>query len=376
MLNNFRKIHLTAIWEKASSSPLPLDVFLRKYFYHHRSIGAHDRRFLTETLYTLTRWHRLVEALCGTHASLEQKVAFLETFDPLHYLEKENIPASIRVSFPPDYFSFLLEELGPSQALSFALESNYPAPTTIRTNTLKISREALWEKLSTTHPVTLAEHSPLGIHFAKRTNFLAMPEFFAGLFEVQDEASQLAALQVRAKPGDHVLDYCAGSGGKSLAIAPQLQGKGQLYLHDIRPAPLQEAKKRLSRAGIQNAQYADAEKLQKSPWKGKMDWVFVDVPCSGSGTLRRNPDMKEKFSKTNLIQLCATQREIFEKALAYVKPQGHIVYTTCSVFPCENEKQIDHFLEKHPLKLCPPTLHTFPKREKMDGFFSAVLQKW
>jgi 16S rRNA C967 or C1407 C5-methylase (RsmB/RsmF family) len=203
--------------------------------------------------------------------------------------------------------------------------------------------------------------------FHQKINFAELPEFQEGLFEIQDEASQLISMLVEATPKQQVLDYCAGSGGKTLAFAPLLKNSGQIYLHDIRPQILLKAKKRLCRAGIQNVQFC----LPKH--KKSMDWVLVDAPCTGSGTLRRNPDMKWKFDSSLLNRLVAEQRQIFEQALEYLKPSGKIVYATCSLFPQENQDQIQYFQEKFGLKLAKEVFQSFPEKNGMDGFFAAVL---
>ena len=173
--------------------------------------------------------------------------------------------------------------------------------------------------------------SPCGIEFHKRINFFELEEFKAGFFEVQDEGSQLMADLVDAAPGQSVLDYCAGSGGKTLAFAPKMQEKGQIFLHDIRPFALQEARKRLRRAVIQNAQIVLPDHQNLKRLKKKMHWVLVDVPCTGTGTMRRNPDMKWNFTRETLERLMGQQRTIFEKALSFMRPDGRIVYATCSL---------------------------------------------
>lgn len=376
MSSQFRKNHLFHLLKTFETQTLPLDVFLRIYLKQHKSIGSHDRKYLVETIYGLTRWKGLVDFFCTGDLSWEKRVSILETLSPEMHLDNTSIPLHNRISFPENYFTYLTKELGETQALNFCLESNYPAPITIRANTLKISREDLLQRLGDLFPCSAGHVSPCSIHFAHRAQFFALPEFKEGLFEMQDEASQIVASQVQAVPGDHVLDYCAGSGGKTLAIAPLMKGKGQFYLHDIRSQTLLEAKKRLKRAGVQNAQFIPSEDPKKKRFRGRMDWVLVDAPCSGSGTLRRNPDMKWKFQNTDMEELTAKQRLIFEEALAFVKPGGHIVYATCSVLPAENNKQIDFFLENFPLKLIGTPFCSFPKKGEMDGFYAATLQKY
>ena len=202
-----------------------------------------------------------------------------------------------------------------------------------------------------------------------------MEEFKKGYFEVQDEASQLIAELIAIEPGMRFLDYCAGSGGKSLAIAPRLKERGQLFLHDIRPRALLEARKRLKRAGIQNAQLLPADSPNKRLLKMKMDWVLVDAPCTGTGTFRRNPDMKWKFEDQLLPRIIQEQREIFEEALSFLKPGGHIVYATCSVLPQENLHQAAYFLDRFPLEQIGEPFSSIPLTGEMDGFFGVVFKK-
>ena len=376
MTTSFRNRHLVDLFLAFDRQHFPLDVFLRLYFRKHKAIGSHDRKYLSETVYGLIRWKGLLDFLCQKNPSWEERISLFERISVENYLEESSIPLHSRLSFPESYFKYLKESLGEEKAKQFCLESNYPAPTTIRTNSLKISRQELFGRLSSLFTCSCGEHSPHAIHFANRANFFAIPEFLEGMFEVQDEASQLVALQVLARPGDHVLDYCSGAGGKALAIAPAMQGKGQLYVHDIRPQALVEAQKRLKRAGIQNTQCISYDDPKKKRFWGKMDWVLVDAPCSGSGTLRRNPDRKWLFQKSDIEELQEKQRKIFEDAYAFLKPKGHILYATCSVLPIENEEQIDFFLKKFPLKLVGTPFYSFPKRGEMDGFFAATLQKY
>ena len=376
MSSKFRNTHLLHLLDSFEKQPLPLDVFLRIYFKKNTAIGSHDRKYLSETLYGLIRWLGLVDHFCQTPSpSWEERVQQLQTLQPEFHLQDTSIPLHHRVSFPQDYWDLLVESLGEEQAKLFCLESNYPAPTTIRVNELKTSRKELLLQWQGTFPCKEGLFSPSALHFPHRVNFFGLPQFKEGLFEVQDEASQLVAYQVAAKPGDQVLDYCAGSGGKSLAFAPKMQGKGQIYLHDIRSQALLEAKKRLKRAGIQNAQLLESGSPKKKHLIGKMDWVLVDAPCSGSGTLRRNPDMKWKFHRPGLQDILSLQRSIMEEALLYVKPKGKIVYATCSILPLENDLQIQHFLQTLPLQQLSPPFRSFPTRGGMDGFYAATLQK-
>jgi 16S rRNA (cytosine(967)-C(5))-methyltransferase len=374
-MNSFQKHHLFKILNKFEEQQLPLDVFLSLYFRANKAVGANDRRTICEAIYGMIRWRGLLDHLLPKPLSWEARFSLFSTIDPLELATREEIPLHIRASFPKDFFQLLLDAYGETKAIELCKVLNATAPTTVRVNEGKISRDALYERWKGLYPIELCTSSPWGIVFHKRINFFSLPEFKEGLFEIQDEGSQLIAQLVDVKPGQQVLDFCAGSGGKTLAIAPKTKNRGQIYLHDIRPRALQEAKKRLRRAGVQNAQVLQADDLHKESLKGRMDWVLVDVPCSGSGTLRRNPDMKWKFHPSVLERLLLEQREIFSQAVEFLAPKGHLVYATCSILPQENEQQISFFEQELSLTREKPDFFTLPLLGGMDGFFGAVLRK-
>ncbi len=372
---SFRDHHLLSILHLFDGETLPLDIFLRYYFRVHTAVGSKDRKEICDKVYGMVRWRGLLDHLIKEPLSWEARLQAYAS--PLFEKSKQNplLPPHIRVSFPQDFYTLLTTSLGESKAEEFCLSSNESAPTTVRVNLLKTTRETLLNKWKRSYLISPCSHSHTAIRFEEKINFFATEEFKAGEFEVQDEASQLIAGLVDIKPGERFLDYCAGSGGKSLAVAPKLPRKGELFLHDIRTRSLQEAKKRLKRAGIQNVQLLPYDSPNKLRLKGKMDWVLVDAPCTGTGTLRRNPDMKWKFEKETLTRLIETQKTLFQEALAYVKPGGHIVYATCSVLPQENEAQSTYFLTHFPLTQVGEAFSSFPKRGEMDGFFGIVFKK-
>ncbi len=372
-VKGFRKNHLIEILNQSEESTLPLDTFLRLYLRRNPAIGSKDRQEICETLYGMVRWRALLDYLCPRPVNWERKLELFCSINPLDFKNKSEIPLNIRLSFPKFIFDTLSKAYGTQKAIKFCLGSNTSAPTTIRVNTAKITREELLNQWKNLYAVSPCEHSPWGIIFHKKINLLALPEFKSGLFEIQDEGSQLVAHQVAAKPGNHVMDYCAGSGGKTLAFAHKLQNRGQIHMYDIREFMLLEAKKRLKRAGVQIFHMLTRRHLKKKSLLKKMDWILLDVPCSGSGRLRRSPDMKWKIEKGMLDQLARLQRHIFSCSLKFLRDSGRIVYATCSVFPEENEKQVSHFIKKHNLKLVEPPFVSFPASGKMDGFFSAVL---
>lgn len=374
MKNSFREKHLFSLLNQygALEGRFPLDRFASSYFRANKAIGSKDRKWIADHLYDLMRWQALLDHCLTGPASWEKRYAVYSEGEWKKGIEDRSLPAHIRISFPKSYFLFLSESLGEEQAIAFCRASNEPAPTTVRVNALKTTRDQMLARWSSLYHVSPCQHSPQGIVFHKKENFFSFPEFKEGFFEIQDEGSQLVADLVQPAPGDLVMDFCAGSGGKSLAFAHKMERKGQIFLHDKRLSALQEGKKRLHRAGIQNAQLLPYDSRQKKTLKGKMNWVLADVPCSGSGTLRRNPDMKWKFSLPSLEKLFEEQREIFADALTYLAPGGTIVYATCSVFPQENQQQIDFFTKNYPL-LCQKQFQSSPKNGEMDGFFAAEL---
>lgn len=371
----FREHHLFTLLTDYDNQNLPLDLFINQYFRAHKSLGSKDRGFIAETTYALIRWQGLLDEISPKPISWENRYKiFLETnLDEIQ--QNESIPLHIRVSFPKSLFEILENDYGTVKATELCQISNHPAPTVVRANVLKITRDALLERWRETYEVSPTIFSPFGIQYHKKINFFELPEFKQGLFEVQDEGSQLLAQMVQAKPGELVLDYCAGSGGKTLAFAPFMQQKGQIYLHDIRSYALQEARRRLKRAGIQNAQILNPDSSHLEKLKKKMNWVLVDAPCTGTGTMRRNPDMKWKFEPDVLMRLKGQQRMIFEKALSFMHPEGRIVYGTCSLLKKENQEQLAHFSKAYDLKIEGEIFQSYPTSGGMDGFFGVVLKR-
>lgn len=370
----FREHHILTCLEDYEKQNLPLDLFLSLYFRHHKALGAKDRGFVADTIYGLIRWKSLIDYLCKSTPTWEKRLDTFLTTDVETYKNETQIPLYIRYSCPQPLFELLVKNFGEEKACEFCWVNNQKAPLTVRINPLRTTREALLQLWEKDYPVSPSQYSKYGIVFHKKFNLFSLPEFKSGLFEIQDEGSQLLSELIQASPGQQVLDYCSGSGGKTLAFAPGMQGKGQIFLHDIRPHVLLEAKKRLKRAGIQNAQIVQPEDPKLKKLKKKMDWVLVDAPCSGTGTLRRNPDMKWKFSEEMLMRLVGQQRMIFEKALSFLKPNGRIVYSTCSLLKEENQEQIDHFIKIYGLTVEGTPFQSLPADGGMDSFFGAVLR--
>jgi len=379
--DRFRQKHLLDLLEDYSFERGPLDFYVSLYFRKNKALGSKDRAFISETIYALVRWMGLLDYICEINkipVTWKNRLSVYQHEDWKSRINDTSIDAHTRVSFPKVLFDLFVESHGFDKAFEIALFCNEPAPTTVRVNTMKISREALLEKWKQDgYEVIPCTESSCGITFLKKINFFNLPEFTEGCFEVQDEASQLVADLVQVLPKEQVLDYCSGSGGKTLAFAAKLGGTGQIFLHDIRLSTLYEARRRLKRAGIQNAQILSSENKQVlRQLKKSMDWVLVDAPCTGTGTLRRNPDMKWRFTEEMLIRLVGQQRTIFEQAQSFVKPGGHIVYATCSILKQENRDQMDRILKIHPnLSLEGEVFESTPKPQSKDGMFAFVTKK-
>jgi len=368
---NFRRYHTLKILEQYQGSKLPIDALLRHYFRANKAVGSKDRKEICEKLYFLIRNMGLIDYQLAKPITWEKRLDAVEMGD----LDPKDAPDHVQVSCPKDLFALLKNNYGLEEALSLCQVLNETAPVTIRANLMKTTREKLYAKLNKKFNLSPDANTPTALTVAKKENFFALPEFKEGLFEVQDSGSQHLASLVAAKPGDHILDFCAGSGGKTLAFAPAMKGKGQIYLSDIRPHALKAAKVRLKRAGVQNAQILTKDKLGRKALLSKMDWILLDVPCSGTGTLRRNPDLKWRFSLEMLERLICEQRKIVSEALPFLKKGGHIVYATCSLLKEENEEQLAYFAKHHALKLVKPFFKSLLTSGGMDGFFGAVLKQ-
>ena len=255
-----------------------------------------------------------------------------------------------------------------------------PAPLDLRVNTLKTDRAMMLAALIKlgfkAKPCT---HSSLGIRIDERPNLANLPMLKDGSVEIQDEGSQLAAALVDAKPGMRVIDFCAGAGGKTLAIAAQMQNKGRIVACDVLAGRLKRSAERFRRAGVHNIEIHPIES-ERDPWvrrhKESFDRVLVDAPCSGTGTWRRNPDSRWRDLGPGIDKLLEVQRKILENASRMLKGGGKLVYATCSLLPEENEHQIEKFLEENSdFSREEPYLNLTPAQHGTDGFFAAVLQK-
>jgi 16S rRNA (cytosine967-C5)-methyltransferase len=289
-------------------------------------------------------------------------------------------PAPIAGDYPEWLDPYLAKAFGEERAAEASAMASR-APLDLRVNTLKAKRERVLASLKHLGAGETS-WSPIGLRIAlgadaRNIGIHAEEDFIKGLVEVQDEGSQLAALLSAAKPGEQVIDLCAGAGGKTLALAAMMQGKGRLIATDHDKRQLAPIHERLSRAGVHNAEIrtpkGDADPL--SDIKASADLVLIDAPCSGTGTWRRNPDAKWRIRPGALEIRIKDQIEVLDRASRLVKPGGRIAYITCSVLPEENGEQVRAFIARHPeFAVMPPEETASVLWDKADAFREAALR--
>lgn len=262
------------------------------------------------------------------------------------------------------------------------------APLDLRVNTIKTTRDAVLERFKQdgikAYPGKI---SPLCIRLHERPNLSQHPLFKDGHVEVQDQGSQMVAVVADAKPGEQVVDFCAGAGGKALAMGASMDNKGRIVAMDVLGGRLKRSKTRFRRAGLHNIETRELSS-ERDKWvkrhKSQFDLVLVDAPCTGTGTWRRDPDKRWRMLGPGLDSLVPLQAEILDSAARLVKPGGRLVYATCSLLPEENERQVEKFLENHPDFQAQPAgtdgqgslyLKLTPAQNDTDGFFAAVLRR-
>ena len=310
-----------------------------------------------------------------------------------HTVNHPSMSDAVLLEIPDWLFPRLATRFGPATQpeLEVLLQ---PAPLDLRTNLLKATRPEARAALAAEGLAATPTHlSPWGLRLDGRRPVMSGPAFQAGLVEIQDEGSQLVAALVDARPGHRVCDYCAGAGGKTLALAATMENRGHLLACDTAAARLDNATRRLRRAGAGNVErhlLQPGDKWAKRR-AGSFDRVLVDAPCSGTGTWRRNPDARQRLAETDLAELGERQAAILDAAAALVRTQGRLVYATCSLLEEENEAQVTRFLARYPgfalvplpqawpLQGPPPCegnyLSLTPARHGTDGFFAAVLER-
>ncbi len=403
---------------------LPLDSVVGDYMRQRRYIGSKDRHDISNRIYEMARVHA---KLCWWLDRLKTKdsprirvLAWLaigeqadlkrlnELFDGSKYApeklnEKEqelakklvgkplfhkDMPDIVQLECPAEYEQTLKDIFGENfdEEMTAMLE---PATLDLRVNIFLQDREAVKALLEKDNvETTETPYSPWGLRCAKKTYLTKTKAMNKGFIEIQDEGSQLIAYLANVQPGMQVLDYCAGAGGKTLALASAMQRKGRIVAMDTEERRLEKGRRRYKKAQLADIIEVRPLSDQKNrKWlrrqKGTFDLVLTDVPCSGTGTWRRNPDMRWRTYGPSVEELTVIQAEIMEKVAHTVKVGGKFVYATCSLLPQENELQIENFLKNHPefevllleeeLGLGSPFMRLTPYRHNTDGFFAAVL---
>jgi 16S rRNA (cytosine967-C5)-methyltransferase len=399
----------------------PADGLVSMFFRKHRDLGARERHTLAETTYTVLRQKQLFQHLAqtvkGADGSPERRMAILGwqgndgflrgALNPQEQtwlaevakVDRAALPEKLRHNLPDWLANPLRDQLG-EEFWPLVNALNGTAPLDLRVNVMKGKREEAQATLAEAGIVaTPTPHSPWGLRIEGKPALNKLPLFTGGGVEVQDEGSQLLALITDPKRGEMVVDFCAGAGGKTLALGAAMRNTGRLYAFDVSGHRLDALKPRLARSGLSNvhpAQIAHERDDRVKRLAGKIDRVLVDAPCSGLGTLRRNPDLKWRQSPKALEELRTKQQAILASASRLLKPGGRLVYATCSLLAAENEAVADAFTAEREADFLPvaaadalaaahvsdaaalvsgPYLRLWPHRHQTDGFFAAVWQR-
>lgn len=413
------------IWPDIRSASGPADRWLKNFFHRYRSrYGSRDRRFISEVLFSLFRNKTYLETLAGvpegncddgrrvlmaaaaegflSEGQFQQRMtaggktenAAAEIY---RWIETRRLPADrhfdseaarleVLYSFPGWLVRRWMGFWGLEKCESLLRASHERPDLVIRANPVKINRDELLIRLAAKgYDVSPTPISPWGILAGKRANLTDTEDFRNGLFEIQDEGSQILCEKIGAQAGDVIWDACAGGGGKSLFLAGLMHNKGRLFATDVRLGKLGELKKRAQKAGIFNIFTAHVSEVGAiSEAKRGFDKILVDAPCSGTGTFRRNPDAKWRLAEEDFGRYRVQQTEILENALPFLKKGGRIFYATCSLEPDENEEVFKDVLAGHTELIridCgrPPGgggyVRLFPDEHKTDGFFMAAAEK-
>ena len=393
----------------------PADVKLGRFFKDNRDLGVKDRAFVAESVYGVLRRKSLLTYLADGEDPRQLLLAWLlrvqgmslrELDSALNKQQKEwaqsikaksleGIDQAMQADMPQWLWQSLAAQYGENEALAIARSLQQPAPLDLRVNILKATREEVAQNLGgEDKQVQMTPYSPHGLRMPEKINISRHALFTEGKFEVQDEGSQLLAQLVAPRRGEMVADFCAGAGGKSLAMGALMRNTGRIYAFDVSEKRLQNLGARLKRSGLSNlhSQLISSESDPKlKRLQGKFDRVLVDAPCSGLGTLRRNPDLKWRQTPQDIAELTTKQQSILGRAARLVKTGGKLVYATCSLLQEENEQVVENFLSNNPqFQLVNANeilaqqqipldtgsyLKLLPHIHQTDGFFAAVLER-
>jgi 16S rRNA (cytosine967-C5)-methyltransferase len=396
----------------------PADGVVSDFFRQHRTLGTRERHSLAETTYTVLRERLLYQHLAQSgKGELERRLAILawqgnegflraaltdteqQWLAQVSQVDRSALADKLRHNLPEWLATILHGALG-DQFWPLVASINAPAPLDLRVNTFKVKREEAMAAFKAEGiDAQPTPYSPLGLRIQGKPALHKLDVFMRGDVEVQDEGSQLLALMVGAKRGEMVMDFCAGAGGKTLALGAEMRNTGRLYAFDTSGHRLASLKPRLARSGLSNvfpAQIAHERDERIKRLAGKLDRVLVDAPCSGLGTLRRNPDLKWRQTPQSVAELQVKQAAILASAARLLKPGGRLVYATCSLLDVENEGIAEAFTAERAadFKVMPAVealakahvseaeslvrgdyLRLWPHVHATDGFFAAVWER-
>jgi 16S rRNA (cytosine967-C5)-methyltransferase len=350
----------------------PADAVLSNYFRQHHALGQNDRAFIAEVVFGVLRHKRVLDRLTENGNARRLLLAWLSRFSEsemrgvapvlkaaevewmaqLGAISLDSLPSAVRAELPDWVYDRLALRLSDAEILALGRALQGPAPLDLRVNTLRTDRASVLRALARAGvQASATPYSPIGVRIAGKPAINRDPLFLEGAIEVQDEGSQLIGYLLAPRRHDLVVDFCAGAGGKSLMLGAMLHSQGRVYAFDVSPARLSRLKPRLKRSGLSNL-HPHLLRTEHDPkvkrLAGKIDRVLVDAPCSGLGTLRRNPDLKWRQSPQSLAEMRVKQRAILAKASTLLKPGGRLVYATCSLLAEENEEIVQAFSEAHP----------------------------
>jgi 16S rRNA (cytosine967-C5)-methyltransferase len=390
----------------------PADGTLSRYFRDHPKLGSRERGVVAEAVYGLLRNKAIYTSFAESgNGPTMRRMTLLGLADAVSIeslgglsdeetewlkrvaeIDRNLMPALMRSNLPQWLFDKLVARDGEAATLQLAHAMNQPAPLDLRVNSLKANREEVITALAEA-PILCepTPYAPLGLRVIKKPTLQNLPLFKSGAIEVQDEGSQLLAQIVGAKRGEMVVDFCAGAGGKTLALGATMRNTGRLYAFDVSEKRLAKLKPRMARSGLSNIHpvlIAHENDGKVKRLAGKIDRVLVDAPCSGLGTLRRNPDVKWRQTPEAIAEMNVKQIAILSSAARLVKSGGRLVYGTCSLLDEENEAIAAQFLASHEdFSLLPMKdvlaeqkielemgdyLKLLPHQHQTDGFFAAV----
>jgi len=393
----------------------PADGALSRYLRDNPKLGARDRAFIAETVFGILRRKRFLEHTAGKATPRLLILAYLSRLQGMNMRElqpflrgdeadrlkeikavpTDGMPLAIQADFPDWLVEKLQTFMSDEDILSMARAMQQPAPLDVRVNTMLANRDEVLQILNSEGiDAQPTPFSPIGIRLKDKPALNKHPLFLEGKIEIQDEGSQLLGYVVGPKRHEMVVDFCAGAGGKTLLLGALMHSQGRIYAFDVSEKRLNNLKPRLKRSGLSNLQPQLINNENDSKLKrlhGKIDRVLVDAPCSGLGTLRRNPDLKWRQTPEAIEELKQKQASILASASKLLKAGGRLVYATCSILPEENEQIIEAFLKGHPdfeLRNCAEILaqqhipldtgdylRLNPAVHRTDGFFAAVMEK-